>query len=145
MTAVCAGDGYTSCHGRASVFLMHLLAAELHSTTGFLYATRFNYICTDLGGRVFDGVGLAGFKSMDQCFFAGLICSLHFGRDSALLISLSPLSFSGFGCGVPHPFDIHFHICSSGSGRTSPQSERTSCCLRIYRVHMHPLSTSLAG
>ena len=46
--------------------LMHLRDAEPRSTTGFLILCQ--YLWNDLGDPVFDGVGLAGFKSLTNAF-----------------------------------------------------------------------------
>ena len=54
--------------------LMHCLAAEQRSTAG-LYS-HFGVPLERSSNPVFDGVGLAGFKSRVNAFFIGLSCSI---------------------------------------------------------------------
>ena len=47
---------------------MRLLAAEPHSTAGLLFPSHAVSLWNGLGDPVFDGVGLAGFKSKANAF-----------------------------------------------------------------------------
>ena len=49
--------------------LMHRLAAEPRRTAGLLFPSRSVSLWNDLANLVFDGVGLAGFKSKANAFY----------------------------------------------------------------------------
>ena len=88
-SAVCAGAGYTCCFGRTSVYLMRLLAAELHSTAGLLFSSPClsGMIMMTLCSMVWDWrVSRAG-----HCLFIGLAALFLL---CLLLFSLSLLSFN---------------------------------------------------